>query len=255
MSNQIHFIKKPIVTGISPSIGFTGNSFVINGVHLHDASNVYFVDVFGNKTEVNFSKQTTPQGTQIISGTIPALDGTLGKYLVRVENSLGFDDFCCFEHYVSTQTLIRNISGDDTKQTSDRLSINSEISASPTNTQGFEVLNLTYNPVGPTNKLLVQAEISLQSSYWGSAVVALFKDSETTPKKVWNYSLLGLNFGQIAKIGYVAEANSTNQQKWRVRVGRAAGTFPIIYVNRDSSTNLPYGGAASSWMSITEIDD
>ena len=82
-----------------------------------------------------------------------------------------------------------------------------------------------------------------------------FKGSETTPRKVWNYSLLGLNFGQSAKIGYVAEAEATTTQTWSVRVGRAAGTFPIIYVNRDSSTTLPYGGAASSWMSITEIDD
>jgi hypothetical protein len=254
MSNQITFIKKPIITSFGPTVGFTGNSFIIYGENLEDTERVYFIDAFEQKKEVGFNKSTTAQGTPILTGTIPVLDGTLGKYIVRAENSLGFDDFCCFEHYVSTQTLIRHISGDDTKQTNDRLSINSEISASPTNAQGFEVLNLSYNPVGPTNKLLIQAELSLQSNYWGSAVVALFKDSETTPKKVWNYSLLGLNFGQIAKIGYVAEAESTSAQIWKVRVGRAAGTFPIIYVNRDSSTNLPYGGAASSWMSITEID-
>ncbi len=253
MSN-ITFIKKPIVSGFSPLLGLTSTTFTVFGSYLEDAESLYFVDVFGKKTQVSFSKNGTAPNTTL-TGSIPVLDGTIGKYLVRVENSLGHSDFCCFQHHVSTQTNIVNISGDDTKQINDKYSINSAISHTPTNTEGFEILNLNYIPVGPSNKLVVQAEVSLQSSFWGSAVLALFKNSETTPKKVWNYSLLGLNFGQVAKIGYVADAESTNTQTWRLRVGRASGTLPVIYVNRDSNTSQPYNGATSSWMSITEIDN
>jgi len=255
MFDYIEFIEEPKTTSFSPSVGLTGNSFVIGGDNMIDVKNVYFVDVFQKKIEVSFTNYTTPQGAVVLLGVVPVLDGTLGKYIVRVENSLGYHDFCCFEHYVGTQTLIRNISGDDTEQIDDKYSINSEISNSPTNTQGFEIIRLAYSPIGPSNKIIIQAEISLQSSYWGSAVMALFKNNETTPRKVWNYALMGLNFGQIAKIGFVADAQSTSAQTWKLRVGRAAGTYPIIYVNRDSSTSLPYGGATSSWMSITEIDD
>ena len=55
------------------------------------------------------------------------------------------------------------------------------------------------------------------------------------------------------ELGYVMDAGGTATQTWRVRVGRAENTYPIIYVNRNSETSVPYGGAASSWMSITEV--
>ena len=129
-----------------------------------------------------------------------------------------------------------------------------EISDTPTNTQGFEILDLSYTPVSPSTKLIVQCQLSLQSNFWGSAVIALFKDSETTPRKVWNYSLLGMNMGQVAKMGYLVESTSMSSQTWRVRVGRAENTYPTIYINRNSQSSTPYGGATSSWMSITEID-
>jgi len=252
--SDITFIKKPIINAFDPVLGLTGRSFTVFGANLEDTESLYFVDVFGKKTQVNFSKTGEPPSA-MLSGTIPVLDGTIGKYLVRAENSLGYSDFCCFQHHVTTQTNIVNISGDDTKQVDDKYSINSTISHAPTSTEGFEILNLSYSPVGPSNKLIIQAEVSLQSSFWGSAVLALFKNYETSPKKVWNYSLLGLNFGQVAKIGYVDDAETTISQTWRLRVGRALGTHPIIYVNRDSNTSQPYDGATSSWMSITEIDN
>lgn len=86
-------------------------------------------------------------------------------------------------------------------------------------------------------------------------MIALFKGNETTPRKVWNYVLLGTNFGQVAKLGYVADSENLSPQTWRVRLGRAEGTLPIIYVNRNAATSTPYGGNTNSWAMITEIDD
>mgnify|MGYP003628327363 CR=1 FL=1 len=49
--------------------------------------------------------------------------------------------------------------------------------------------------------------------------------------------------------------NSLGTQVWKVRIGRSAGTFPLIYLNRNSQNATPYAGAASSWIAITEIDN
>ena len=258
MNSTVTFINKPQITALSPSVGFAGNAFTIQGHNLEDVETVYFIDSFGKSYQATFNTYTIvgeSSDTVNITGTIPNIDTTLGEYVVRVQNSLGFDDHCCFSPYQATQTNVQNISGDDAKQVSDKITINAEISDTPTNTEGFEVLDLSYQPAKIGNKLIIQCEMSLQSNFWGSAVVALFKDNETSPSKVWNYALLGLNFGQIAKLSYVADIDNLNSQTWRVRIGRAAGTYPLIYLNRNSQSSTPYGGATSSWIAITEIDN
>ena len=65
---------------------------------------------------------------------------------------------------------------------------------------------------------------------------------------------MGINFGQVAKLGIVEDSSSLSPQVWRVRVGRTHNTYPTIYINRSVESATPYGGATSSWMSITEID-
>jgi hypothetical protein len=253
MSNQITFIKKPVITSISPQSGFSGTSFTIYGQNLEDVKSVFFVDPF--EREISASFNVGYQGSSaVLFGKVPSVDGTTGQHMVRVRNEVGQDSFCCFVPYTPTFTSIPNISGDVTKQNDDRYAINSEISDTPSRIQGFEVISLSYIPQAGNHKLLIQAEVSVQSSFWGSAVVALFKNNEWTPRKVWNYSLLGINMGQVAKIGFVAQAEGLGSQTWRVRVGRAANTYPIIYINRNIQTSIPYGGAASTWMSITEIE-
>lgn len=252
MHDILTFIHKPEITSFSPTVGFSGTAFMIQGNNLVDVEGVDFIDAFGNVYQASFSYNSI---NQIINGSVPNIDTTLGEYVVRVKNSLGHSDWCCFTPYQATQTNITNISGDDAKQTSDKITVNAEINDTPDSSQGFEVMHLSYDPARIGNKLIIQCELSLQSSFWGSAVVALFKDNETTPAKVWNYALLGLNFGQIAKLSYVADINTLTAQTWRVRIGRAAGTYPLIYLNRNSQTATPYGGSTSSWIAITEIDN
>ena len=253
-NNSITFIKKPEISTFYPPNGHGGVSFIMTGENLEDVEHVYFIDAFEGKTETPFNKSLDSNGKTKLTGIVPILDGTLGVHVIRAENALGYSDKCCFVPLVSTQTSIANISGDDARQIDDKYAINAEISDTPTNTQGFEILDLSYTPVSPSTKLIVQCQLSLQSNFWGSAVIALFKDSETTPRKVWNYSLLGMNMGQVAKMGYLVESTSMSSQTWRVRVGRAENTYPTIYINRNSQSSTPYGGATSSWMSITEID-
>jgi len=254
MSNAITFIKKPVVETFYPPNGLGGIGFIITGQNLEDAEHVYFIDAFENKVEVPFNKVLEQSGATKLTGIVPVLDGTLGVRMVRVENSVGYSDKCCFSPLVSTQTSIANISGDDVIQIDDKYAINAEISDTPTNTQGFEVLTLTYTPVSPSTKLVIESHLSLQSNFWGSAVVALFKNNEATPKKVWSYALMGINFGQVAKLGVIEDSSSLTPQTWRVRVGRTHNTYPTIYINRSVESATPYGGATSSWMSITEID-
>ena len=207
---------------------------------------------FERKTQASFTKHTQ-YGNTVLTGYVPNIDNTTGQHLIRVENESGSGEFCCFSPFTTTQTNIPNISGDVTEQTDDKLAINSVISNDITNTQGFEVLSINYSPRMGNNKLLIQCELSIQSNFFGAAVVALFKDNETVPRKVWNYSLMGLNFGQIGKLGYVAPAIGTASQTWKVRLGRPDNTYATVYLNRNAQTGQPYGGATSSWMSITEI--
>ena len=246
------FIKSPSITDVSPKSGFVGTSFVITGENLEDVTKVFFIDAFERKTQASFNK-STQYGNTVITGYVPSIDNTTGQHLIRVENESGTGDFCCFTPFTTTQTNIPNISGDVTTQNDDRFAINSVIDNAITSSQGFQVLSLSYSPRMGNNKLLIQCELSLQSSFFGGAVVALFKDNETTPKKVWNYMLMGLNLGQVARLGYVAPAVGTAQQTWKVKIGRPNNTYATVYYNRNSQTGSPYGGAASSWMSITEI--
>ena len=256
MNNTVTIIDEPKATLLSPTVGFAGTAFTITGDNLEDVESVNFIEeILQTPYPATFTKTILSGGSTKLTGLVPNIDTTHEHYIVRVENSLGKSDFCCFSPYQATQTNVQNISGDDVKQTSDRITVNAEISDTPSNEQGFQVLNLDYTPAKIGNKLIIQCELSLQSNFWGSAVVALFKDNETTPAKAWNYALLGLNFGQIAKLSYVADINSLGTQVWKVRIGRSAGTFPLIYLNRNSQNATPYAGAASSWIAITEIDN
>ena len=256
MSNNIlTFIDEPSITTFTPSVGFAGTQFTIQGDNLEDAETIYFIEAITNVSYFATFQKIDSGGSTVIQGTVPDIDSTKRDYIVRIENSLGSHDWCCFSPYQATRTNISNISGDDSKQVFDKLTINAEISDAPTNTQGFQVLDLDYKPAKIGNKLLVQCELSLQSNFWGSAVVALFKDSEAFPRKAWNFGLQGLNFGQVAKLTYVADIDTLSTQYWKVRIGRAAGTYPLIYLNRNSQTFNAYNGNTSSVMVITEIDN
>ena len=251
--NTITFISDVSDVSISPTYGFVGIDFTIAGLNLEDATYLYFVDSFENEIQSAFTKVGTGENTTL-QGKIPLLDGTKGVCRIKVGNSLGFTMGNYFEPWVASQTDIPNLSGDVTAQSTDRLAINSVISNTPNSNEGFQILSLGYTPVRPDHKLLIQSEVCLQSSFWGSAVLALYKDDLTTPQKVWNYGLMGYNLGQVAKLSLVVSAGYGGQQVWKLRVGRTPNTFPIIYINRDSNTATPYYGTPSSWMSITEIE-
>ncbi len=257
MDNVVTFIQEAKITSFSPQVGFAGDPFEIQGENLEDVENIYFINSFEDKYQASFNIVTPDQNPAKIMGNIPNIDSSIGDYKIRIENSLGYNDWGFFKPYLSVQTNLQNISGDDTTQMYDKLATTSEISSSPTSSEGIQIMSLSYKPVMGGNKLVVQCELSLQSNFWGSAVVALFKDNETTPSKVWNYGLQGLNFGQIAKLTYIADASTVATQTWKVRVGRPTGTYNTVYVNMNSVSSNPYGSGleTSSWLGITEIDN
>lgn len=175
MSNVITFIQEPEISTFSPPGGFTGATFTITGNNLEDVEHVYFINAFEGKTEVPFQKIVDQYDQTSLSGTVPAIDSTFGAHMVRVENAVGYSDKCCFSPLMSTQTSIANISGDDVEQIDDKYAINAEINDTPTNTQGFEIINISYTPVSPSTKLVVQCELSLQSSFWGGCCDSPFQ--------------------------------------------------------------------------------
>ena len=83
----------------------------------------------------------------------------------------------------------------------------------------------------------------------------MFKDSETSPRRVWNYGLIGPTMGQMATLSYVVTAGSTTNQTWRLRLGKTSSSFATVYLNRNLSNTNPYGlDVARSYMTITEIE-
>ena len=86
-------------------------------------------------------------------------------------------------------------------------------------------------------------------------MVGLFKDSETTPRRVWNYGLIGPQMGQMAVLSFVATAGTTDSQTWRLRLGKSETSFATVYLNRNSTNTNPYGlDIARSYMTVTEIE-
>ena len=252
MSNSIQFISLPSGSSIEPSYGLTNTDFTISGQNLTDATGVLFVDKFQNEVSSNFAAQSST----IITGKVPLVDHTLGKHEVRVQNELGHTKLY-FDPFTPVQTVSpRRLIQHKVTTITDHLGINSQISdTAPNNTQGYEVASTTVNAIHSSSALIISCELSLENDFWGAAVVALYKGSETTPRRVWNYGLIGPQMGQMAVLTYIDTAGTTDHQTWRVRLGTSSNSFSTVYLNRSFTSTNPYGiDVSRSYMTITEIE-
>ncbi len=252
MSNSIQFISLPSGASIAPSYGLTNTDFTISGQNLDDATGVLFVDKFQNEVASTFAAQSS----SIITGKVPLVDHTLGTHEIRVQNEIGYSKLY-FDPFTPVQTISpRRLIQHKVTTISDHLGINSQISdTAPNNTQGYQIAATTINAIHESSALIVSCELSLENDFWGAAVVGLFKDSESAPRRVWNYGLIGPQMGQMAVLSFVVEAGTTSNQTWRLRLGTSSNSFSTVYLNRSFTTANPYGlDIAKSYMTITEIE-
>ena len=252
MSSNIQFISLPAGSSINPSYGLLNEPFVVSGQNLTQATGVLFVDKFQNEIASTFSAASDTT----INGNVPLLDASLGKHEVRVQNELGYTKLY-FDPLVPAQTAEpRRLIGHTVTDKTDHLGINSAIpTVSPNNTHGYEIATTSVSAIHPSSTFIISCELSLENDFWGAAVVALFKDSETSPRRVWNYSLIGPQMGHMAVLSFVATAGTTSSQTWRVRLGRSDSSLSTVYLNRNSTQTNPYGlDVARSYMTVTEIE-
>ena len=253
MSANIQFIEPVSITSVDPGFGLLNEPFSIEGVNLNYATAVKFVDKFDNEIDVTFTIESPTK----INANVPLLDGTLGVHELRVENELGSHDFCCFSPIVPALAAEpRRLVQLKVNKLTDHLAINAPIQeSSPNQTQGYEIASTSITAIHPASTFVINCELSLENDFWGSAVIALFKDSESSPRRVWNYGMIGLNMGTTASLTYVTTAGDVNAQNWRVRLGRTHTSFSTIYLNRNTNNDNPYGlDIAHSYVTIHEIE-
>tara|TARA_Y100000593_G_scaffold94085_2_gene191549 strand:+ start:294 stop:1073 length:780 start_codon:yes stop_codon:yes gene_type:complete len=253
MSANIQFIEPVSGSSITPSFGLLNEPFSIQGQNLNYVTGVKFVDAYDNPTDIPFSIESSTK----INGTVPLLDGTIGKYEIRLQNELGDHDFGFFNPIVPALAAEpRRLIQIKVNKITDHLAINAPIQEnSPNQTQGYEIAATTITPIHGASTLLINCELLLENDFWGGAVVALFKDGEAAPRKIWNYGMTGLNMGTTASLTYVTTAVSSTAQTWRLRLGRTHTSFSTIYLNRNINNNNPYGlDIAHSSVIIKEIE-
>jgi len=252
MSSTIQFISKPSGTSITPSYGLLNDSFVINGQNLDQVSGVLFVDKFQNEIASTF----TAASPTVINGSVPLLDSSLGRHEVRVQNELGYGKLYFDPVTPALTAEPRRLIGHTVTDITDHLGINSAIpTTAPNNTQGYEIATTSVSAIHASSSLIISCELSLENDFWGAAVVALYKDLETSPRRVWNYGLIGPQMGQMAVLSFVVTAGTVDSQTWRIRLGRAESSLSTVYLNRNSTQTNPYGlDIARSYMTITEIE-
>ena len=257
MGTSINFIRPPTGDSISPNVGHNGTIFTLGGPSLGDVTGVHFMNMFEDQYPATFGVVDNTK----ITGQVPLLDGTLGPYKVNLTNEVGKDDICCFYPYITASATMpiifnsqRNFVKYTYKQIDDKYGINAAIDNAPNKTQGYEVVSVTEQLENPNNLLEIKCELSLQSAFWGAAVLALFKDDETIPLKVWNYSLLGQDMGQIARFTYLDSPGNMEEHRYRIRLGRTHTSYAAVYMNRGVNESHPYYGKTSSYMSISEIE-
>ena len=93
MSNNIlTFIDEPSITTFTPSVGFAGTQFTIQGDNLEDAETIYFIEAITNVSYFATFQKIDSGGSTVIQGTVPDIDSTKRDYIVRIENSFNLPE-------------------------------------------------------------------------------------------------------------------------------------------------------------------
>ena len=252
MSNSLQILKPIEIFGFSPQSGASGQLFLVSGRNLIDVASVSFKDPFEKSIPVE-SFSTYFNGSDYgISGIIPNLHPSKGIYEIVVENETYNDSHCCF--YTPMSGGLAEGVKNYYKQFSDRIFLNSIVQPTGvTNAQGFEVKNITFTPCRAESVVRIDCELNLYASSFAGAVICLYKNSETTPRRVWSQFLYDSSAGTVFKFTYTTSGTAVAPQTWRIRLGRTPDYAASIYLNRNVSYPTLYGTAAISSINITEF--
>jgi hypothetical protein len=253
MSNLLQILRPMALSGFTPQSGAAGQYILISGANLLDATGLHFLDPFEKKTSTSFSAYyDAASSSYAISGIIPNLHPSRGFYEVMVENEAGSASKCCF--YMPMSGGLAEGVKLHSRSFTDRIFLNSVIQPTGTNnTQGFEIKNITFTPSRAESTLKIECELNLYSSSFAGAVVALYKDAETTPRRVWNQLLYDSSVGTVFKFSYITSGAAVAPQTWRVRLGRTPDYIANIHLNRSVTYSTIYGAGAASNINITEF--
>ena len=120
--------------------------------------------------------------------------------------------------------------------------------SAPQSGEGTQVLSHSHTPLAQNNLLLVRIVLLLSAASGApSAVVALFKDSETSARAA--VVVDGPVFTTVA-LDYQMPAPNTAQIAFKVRVGDGGGT---VYVNGDNSGVRLFNTISKSTITVEEL--
>lgn len=124
----------------------------------------------------------------------------------------------------------------------------------PRNTEGYEVLTLSYTPKSASSIIVVEALIHANSGDFNYPIIlALFKDSEASAacaslQYVSYQSYLNID---PARLTYTETAGSTSARTYKIRVGPGNSSAVTTGINRAYNQRF-LGGVVQSHLRVTE---
>ena len=118
----------------------------------------------------------------------------------------------------------------------------------PQSSEGTQVLTHNHTPLASGNQLLVRVVLLLSTAGGSpSAVLALFKDSETSARAV---AVVDGPVLTTVTLEYVMTAGTTSAISFKVRAGNGGGT---VYVNGDNSGTRLFNTLSKSTITVEEL--
>ena len=127
----------------------------------------------------------------------------------------------------------------------------------PQNTEGTEVLTITFTPTSATNKLIFMLRVAwdLQAAAAVSAVMALFQDNTAgaLDAAVLSYLTSGVLYGTSTPV-FVMDAGTTSETTFKLRAGLSSnpgGNY--LYINGNNSISPFFGGVCHTSITVLEV--
>lgn len=120
----------------------------------------------------------------------------------------------------------------------------------PQNTEGNEIITVSYTPTNASNKLRIRYNGILGGNADEQATMALFQDSTADALKAGQFRCIGgANTAYERHLEHIMDAGTTSSTTFKIRAGLSTST---VYWNRNESTSDLYGTAAVTTLTVEE---
>lgn len=175
--------------------------------------------------------------------TLPSADGSAGQVL-KTDGAAGLSWASVVSRYVQTVSSSSSsmFTASATIPTDDTI---------PQNTEGTEFITATITPTSATNKLIIEfSTFCTNSSGISTITAALFQDSTASALSARGTVPTTAGYWGAVSLNHELTAGTTSATTFKIRIGGPSGS---VYCNANSSSRY-YGGTASSWLRIYEVD-